>query len=745
MAVRRSEKYIKFLIYLVVVVLINIAGQTLFLRWDLTDNKIYSLSETSQKVVATLQEPLTIKVFFTNNLPAPHNNTERYLRDLLEEYALHANRNFNFHFFDVSPQEGNIGVQAGANQQMADDYGINPVQIQLIEEDEVKFKRAYMGLVIIHGDVVERIPTITSTDGLEYKLTTAIQKLNNKTSALLNLKENIKIRLYLSSSLNKVAKYMGLDELPSFAQRLEAILGPLNQQVYGKLDYAHVDPSKDPQGAEAAQAAEIMQVNWPDIPQANIAAGDGMIGLTMAYGDKSITTPLLSVFRLPIVGTQYQMTPVEDMETIINENIEALVDINAQIGYLVSHGTHVLSAGTPMGGRAGSPLGTFMNLLADSYSIKRIDLKEDPIPASLKVLIIARPTELFTDYDLFLIDQALMRGTRLVLFLDAFGDSTPPGQQMFRQQPQFSPIQTGLERLLESYGVKIRPAIVLDEACFRQRLSSDMGGGDRPIYFAPIIQSANINGDEPYLQNIRGLIALKMSPLELVEERLTETGVQATRLFSSSPQSWEMRERITLDPMAIGGPPPPEDQRQFHLAYLLKGSFSSYFAGQPIPEKPAPEAPPAGEAPTDDAAPEAETEGDAAAIENDREEADADNVDLSAIASAPARRDQGEPSKILLVGSSDLIQDTILEAGGRSPNSMFIMNVIDYLNDRGGVATMRSKEQRFNPLWETDTATRTLTKAFNVIGVPVLVVVFGLLVWLRRTAHKKRIQALFTS
>ncbi len=731
MAVRRSEKYFKFLIYLVVVVLINIAGQTLFFRWDLTGNKIYSLSETSREVVATLKEPLTIKVFFTNNLPAPHNNTERYLRDLLEEYALSANRNFNFHFFDVSPQEGNIGLQAGANQQMADDYGINPVQIQMIEEDEVKFKRAYMGLVIIHGDVVERIPTITTTDGLEYKLTTAIQKLNNKTSALLNLKEDIKIRLYLSSSLNKVATYMGLDDLPAFARRLEEIIVPLNQQVYGKLDYAHIDPGQDAQAAEAARAAKIMQVNWPDIPQADIAAGNGMIGLTMTYGDKQISTPLLSVFRLPIVGTQYQMTPVEDMENIINENIEALVDINEKIGYLVSHGTHILSAGAPMGGPAQSPLGTFMQLLSDSYSIKRIDLKEDRIPASLKVLIIARPTALFTDYDLFQIDQALMRGTRLVLFLDAIGDSTPPGQPVFRQQPQFAPIQTGLERLLENWGVKIRPSIVLDENCFRQRLSGDMGGGERPIYFAPLIQSANINADEPYLESIRGLIALKMSPLELDPERLEAGGIQATRLFSSSPQSWEMSERITLDPMAIGGPPPPEDQQQFHLAYLLKGSFPSYFAGQPVPAKPAP-----AETPDDDTAPTDLTPDDPTS--------EADAVDLNAIESAPARRDQGEPSKILLVGSSDMIQDTILEAGGRSPNSMFVMNVIDYLNDRTGVAEMRSKEQRFNPLEETDAATRTTTKAFNVIGIPILVVVFGLLIWLRRTARKKRIQAMFT-
>ena len=118
---------------------------------------------------------------------------------------------------------------------------------------------------------------------------------------------------------------------------------------------------------------------------------------------------------------------------------------------------------------------------------------------------------------------------------------------------------------------------------------------------------------------------------------------------------------------------------------------------------------------------------------------------MKATADAPTRRYKGDPSKILLSGSSDLIQDTILEAGGRSPNSMFVMNVIDYLNDRAGVAVMRSKEQRFNPLDETDNATRTMTKAFNVIGVPLLVVAFGLLVWLRRSARKKSIQSMFVS
>jgi len=100
----RYGKYIKFITYLVTIVLINIVGITLYARIDLTANKTYSISAVSKKVVATLTEPLTIKVFFTRDLPAPHNTTEQYLRDLLEEYALYADRHFNYSFYDVNPE-----------------------------------------------------------------------------------------------------------------------------------------------------------------------------------------------------------------------------------------------------------------------------------------------------------------------------------------------------------------------------------------------------------------------------------------------------------------------------------------------------------------------------------------------------------------------------------------------------------------------------------------------------------------
>ncbi len=47
-------KYFKLFIYLIVVVLINLVGATLFFRLDLTEDNLYTISEGSQKVVATL-------------------------------------------------------------------------------------------------------------------------------------------------------------------------------------------------------------------------------------------------------------------------------------------------------------------------------------------------------------------------------------------------------------------------------------------------------------------------------------------------------------------------------------------------------------------------------------------------------------------------------------------------------------------------------------------------------------------
>ena len=423
----RSGNYTRFITYLVVIVLINAVGITLFFRFDLTSNRIFSLSEASKEVVSTLSEPLTINVFFTKNLPAPHNTTERYLHDLLEEYSINANQYFNYRFYDVSPEEGDITQETRLNQELAKDYGIKPVQIQAVEKDEVKFQMAYMGLVLIHGDIIERIPAITSTDRLEYQLTTAIQKLNNKVSALLRLPDKINVKLFLSSSLDIVAPFMGIEGLPELGKKVEEIVGDLNRKNYGKLEFQHIDTSKNPEMEKELEKYNIPVLEWPEIPEKDIMPGKGNLGLILEYANKVTTIPLLKVLRLPLVGTQYQLVDPETLDDVINGSIESIIEINENIGYLADHDCPPLwkAAKDSPGMPSSDSLANLNALVSQTYTVKEIHLADEVIPEGINCLLIVGPKKSFTDYELFQIDQFLMKGNNLALFIDAFREEKP--------------------------------------------------------------------------------------------------------------------------------------------------------------------------------------------------------------------------------------------------------------------------------------------------------------------------------
>jgi ABC-type uncharacterized transport system involved in gliding motility auxiliary subunit len=733
---KRSGRFLKFFIYLIVVVLVNVAGITLFFRMDLTANKIYSISQASQKVVETLSEPLTIKVFFTRDLPAPYNNTERYLQDLLQEYAIYANKFFNYRFYNVSADEGETTDQTQENQKLANNYGIHPIQIQAVEKDEVKFQRAYMGLVMIHGDLIERIPTITSGEGLEYQLTTTIQKMNNKISALLSLPGKINIKLFLSSALEAVAPHMGVRNLAGIPAEIQSIVKKLNQKNYNKLQYEFLNPSRNQDLQALANKYNIMSLSWPALGQGKIPAGQGTIGLVMEYAAKSLTVPLLRVIRLPIIGTQYQLTEMQEMEEILNDNIEQLIDINEDIGYLSDHGTLSLSGAPPNApGRPQNPdaATNFRALISQNYTIKNIALKTENIPESLNSLIIARPTEKFTDYELFKIDQFLMQGKSLALILDRFSEVMPAGQQglSMGQQPIFVPLDTGLEKLLAHYGIRIQQSYVLDENSYSQEMPAQFGGGERKIYYAPLIKNRFINQDLDFMKNIKVLVALKISPLELVAERITKNGLKTHRLFASSEKSWQMRGRINLNPMFINPPDSSEDMQSYPLAYLIEGEFPSYFADKPIPVKEIEEKKEPDQQGPDQKDPPKGSEKQS-------------EIDLSRIERKGQFQPRGKPGKIFVMASADMMKNNVLDATGRGANTIFIINIIDYLNGREGIAVMRGKEQRFNPLEDTQAGVRTFVKAFNIAGLPVLVIMFGLGVWFRRHSRKKYIQMMFS-
>ncbi len=719
-----KEKYFKFILYLAVIILINIVGITLFFRADLTRDKIYSLSDASKDVVATLSEPLSIKVFFSKNLPAPHNNTERYLRDLLDEYASRGGKFFNYSFYNVTPEEGTLTQKADENRNMAKDYGIQPVQIQIMENDEVKFKNAYMGLVIIHGDLIEKIEAITSTDGLEYKMTTAIRKMNNKVSALRRMKDKVKINMYLSSSLNEVAPLIGLNQLPMLAKAIEDTIEKLNAKSLGILEFNHVDVSKREQLDELAKKYDIMALSWPAVPQKQIAAGQGAAGIVIDFRGETTTLPLISSIELPIIGTTYQMAEPAALEEKINSVVEKQIGINMDLGFLSSHGTHSLMPNqmAMMQGQPGGGMQALNALVSENYSPKPVDLKNDDMPEGLNCIIIPRPTEPFSDYELFQIDQALMKGTNIAFISDAFNQVDPPRGGM-GMPPRFEPINTGLEKLLAHYGISMKNAYILDKKSFKLRNSrAARGPKEQILYFVPQLSEDTINNTPIFMDNIKALLTMQAAPLELLPDNIDSTKVTTTKLLSSSDESWLMEGMIQLDPRMIAPPESSEDMKSYDFSYLLSGEFTSYFKGKSIPQKQI----------NEDQADEEET-----AVPKGKT--------LEGLSAENTIIETSKPAKIFVLSSSQMLQDNMLDPEGRTTNATFLLNVIDHLNGKDKIAQLRSKQQKFNPLEETTPFFRGIIKAFNIIALPVLVILFGVGVFAKRSARKKKIASRFNA
>ncbi|MEN8223658.1 MAG: GldG family protein, partial [Acidobacteriota bacterium] len=339
-----KNNYIKFGLYLVMLLVINIAAGSLFFRIDLTANKLYSLSDASKEAVGSLTEPLTVNVFFSKNLPSPYNNVERYLHDVLEEYELHSQRNLSFRFYDVNAKEGDLSEKAVENRKIANSYGIYPVNVQKIEQDEAKIQKAYMGMVFIHGDIVEKIPAVISTEDLEYKITTTIQKMNNKISALLKLEKNIQLQLLTSSSLSSIAPFIKLKGLDTLQSRIGAIIEKINNKVYGKLEMVQFDPSSGDIPEGVLSNFDHMGIEWPEIktPEgAVVKPGRGVIAIGLEYGESSVQKNLMSK-KLNLtnrgIEEEYFIITDEEIENFINDNIDKVININEDIGYLTSSG-----------------------------------------------------------------------------------------------------------------------------------------------------------------------------------------------------------------------------------------------------------------------------------------------------------------------------------------------------------------------------------------------------------------------
>ena len=153
----------------VAILVLNLLGSRIRGRVDLTEEKLYTLSEGTKDILERLDDIVTIKLFVSRGLPPEIAITLRDLRDMLADYRRFSNGQIRLQ--ELNPNRDSTLVAE------AESYGIQEIQFNVLREDEFQVRQGWLGMVVIYADERKSFPIIDRTDDLEYRLTSAIRSM----------------------------------------------------------------------------------------------------------------------------------------------------------------------------------------------------------------------------------------------------------------------------------------------------------------------------------------------------------------------------------------------------------------------------------------------------------------------------------------------------------------------------------------------------------------------------------------
>lgn len=173
---------------LLLLLVINYIAQQWHSRIDLTQDKRYTLSETTRKTLSQIQQPLVIDVLLKGNIPTEFKKLQTEAVQLLEEYTA-ANDHLIVNFVNPLDDEPN----ADAAIQNLINNGLQPLQIAQTEAGKSSVEYIFPWAVISDGKRVEKVRLFidklgttdqervqNSVQRLEYNLTDALHKFTVK-------------------------------------------------------------------------------------------------------------------------------------------------------------------------------------------------------------------------------------------------------------------------------------------------------------------------------------------------------------------------------------------------------------------------------------------------------------------------------------------------------------------------------------------------------------------------------------
>lgn len=499
------------------------------------------------------------------------------------------------------------------------------------------------------------------------------------TKALLrNLDQDVAVTVYLEG-----------DGLPPDFRRLQrSVRETLDEfQVYadGHLRYRFVNPRKTTSAEqksafiqELAQAGiqrnlvfaeeDGRRIQKEVFPGAIVQAGKQQAGVMLLNGDRA-------------AGSQEALN--QSIENVEYELASAIRQVVARerkkIAFIKGHDE------LPPLDVAG-----LTQAVSRTYDLYELNLPGKDVIPPYAALIIAQPQKPFSQQDQYKLDQYIMRGGRVLFFIDPLRID----MDSIGQNGSFAfPLDLGLEDMLFRYGVRINPTLVQDiKSGVYPFVVGEVGGQPQiaPLPW-PFFPTVNRYGEHPIVRNLDALYLRFVSSMDTVQA----AGVKKIPLVYTSQYSRVLQTPIVVDLNELREEPQPERFRSGPqaVAYLLEGSFTSVFKNRILP----------------------------------------DSIDKGSF------QERSVPTKLIVCSDGDLVRNEVNRQNnqpyplGFDPitertfaNEDFVMNALAYLTDEDGLISARTKDIQVRPLDKVKVEREaTMWQMINLVVPILLIVAFG--------------------
>jgi ABC-type uncharacterized transport system involved in gliding motility auxiliary subunit len=457
-----------------------------------------------------------------------------------------------------------------------------------------------------------------ATDARLFSLSSGSKRLAS------SLKDRMEIRAYFSKDLPPPYNAMG--------RYVRDLLAEYRDASHGKIKLQMIEPQTDEE-KQSAEKDGVLRMQDQKLEADSFGVHEGYRGIAFHYLGKTKALSHVDTTQ----GLEYQITQI----------LKELEGEKTPVGVLGGHEGPTLQKG----------LQSFQQYLP-TYKLEEVKADKE-IPQTTKALLIIHPETALSDVELRNIDKFVMNGGSLAVFGGTIKVAMEQQQQgMPPTGPKGTPLDTGINKLLEKWSVKLDNRIVADAQCGRARMPTNIPGLAIPVPYppVPIVSFDDDQRKHPVLFHINQVPLPYPVRVSLNDNLKGDGEVKRTTLANSTRRAWLM-EGDTIDLQAREQWQVPGYSGPYALGVALEGKLPSAFASEKVSQNGSD-----GQAETPSDSPERAT----------------------------------RPARVLVFGSGYFMSDDFLPAPREGQVSLgasvaFGLNAIDWLSQDSDLIEIRAK------------------------------------------------------